>query len=1083
MKLLFTLPALAFALQGIQAGVLLRAPRKALDTQLLSVEKGTYIVQFAKSLTSPDTFYSRLNTLGVTYELCGDYIDVFHGITVQIADEDAEFVAGLDEIERMWPDFSVNIHGAYGGWAPTELTDSPQGRDQSPEQKCKPKTSTPLERRYYTTSPIKPALPMPEHRYSGVKDVHEKLNITGAGIKIAIIDSGLDYHHPAFGGCYKGEGCRVAFGYDFVGDNFTGVASTAVPDDDPYDDCHGHGTHLAGILAGNHRGKFLGVAPDATLGIYRVISCKSESKTALSILVSAMVAAYGDGANIVSLSIGEIGGWSDSPTSIFANKLRELGVITVASVGNEGADALWGAGAPAVNNQVVGVASAYPTKYYANYITTSLDPNYRIPCTESHYLVPAFEFTDVTVVAGVDSNGSQFGCGTFKQSVQGSVVLVYRGGCAIIDKVNYAKRAGAIGLMMINSDDHIDAGVELSSAFTIPFTTVGLSDGQAIWNAVIGNTKVTFTATADYKIFEFPLAGKMAPYSSWGPGSFLDYGASITTVGSLVYSTLPLSMGGYGIQSGTSMATPYAAGLLALMKQRWPDYDITTLILKLTSVTTILGGDTTNVSSVLKQGNGKPQMYHMLYSKGLVGFSQYTLNDTASTVRGSGVKTYSFIFHSTHNKPIEICTHPIIAQSVTSYDINGSYTSRVSGLDVGAKVRFPKERVVVPSNSLAFVNFTVTEPASLAKQQHWLYSGFIRVTTNETTPKGEYIFYYVSYMGYKGNYKELPVLNPPSRGLPTMVNLTSSKPIPANVKPSYGMLGTDRPAIAYRLEHNSKRLAIYLYDPANPDTPVGMVNTGNQYNLVRNFDSHGNVPFTYSWDGYHRDNEDTTKLVWSSNGDYFLRFYFLRPFGNATLLTDIYVNVLIKKLRPEDVTVDITEHSLSVNVQLSNHDNFELDLNTLGGVVDPSQSGYEILSTKLEIYLQKKVVGYQWAQLKGSRTQPTIRSATVNPSIASSGTGAEHVPSYPSSSKKAKNWDKLVKEAENDDFDKPDGDRALNELFQQIYRDADEETRRAMMKSFVESNGTCLSTNWEEVSKGKVETKPPEGMAEKKYSA
>ncbi|KAJ1653926.1 Cochaperone protein [Dispira simplex] len=194
----------------------------------------------------------------------------------------------------------------------------------------------------------------------------------------------------------------------------------------------------------------------------------------------------------------------------------------------------------------------------------------------------------------------------------------------------------------------------------------------------------------------------------------------------------------------------------------------------------------------------------------------------------------------------------------------------------------------------------------------------------------------------------------------------------------------------------------------------------------------------------------------------------------------VYVNVFIKKLRPEDVTVDITEHSLSVNVQLSNHENFELDLNTLGGAVDPSQSSYEILSTKLEIYLQKKVVGYQWAQLEGSSTQPTTRSATVNPSIASSGTGAEHMPSYPSSSKKAKNWDKLAKEAENDDFDKPDGDRALNELFQQIYRDADEETRRAMMKSFVESNGTCLSTNWEEVSKGKVETKPPEGMAEKK---
>ncbi|KAJ1961772.1 Cochaperone protein [Dispira parvispora] len=197
----------------------------------------------------------------------------------------------------------------------------------------------------------------------------------------------------------------------------------------------------------------------------------------------------------------------------------------------------------------------------------------------------------------------------------------------------------------------------------------------------------------------------------------------------------------------------------------------------------------------------------------------------------------------------------------------------------------------------------------------------------------------------------------------------------------------------------------------------------------------------------------------------------------------VYVNVFIKKLRTEDVTVDITEHSLNVNVKLPNDDTFELSLNNLGGAVDPSQSGYEVLSTKLEIYLQKKVVGYQWTQLEGSSIQPTTYSTTVKPPTVSSSTGTEHVPSYPSSSKKAKNWDKLAKEAENDDFDKPDGDRALDKLFQQIYQDADEETRRAMMKSFIESNGTCLSTNWDEVGKGKVETKPPEGMTEKKFSA
>lgn len=85
---------------------------------------------------------------------------------------------------------------------------------------------------------------------------------------------------------------------------------------------------------------------------------------------------------------------------------------------------------------------------------------------------------------------------------------------------------------------------------------------------------------------------------------------------------------------------------------------------------------------------------------------------------------------------------------------------------------------------------------------------------------------------------------------------------------------------------------------------------------------------------------------------------------------------------------------------------------------------------------------------------------------------------------KVKNWDKIVRDLEDEDEDdkkKPEGDEAVNKLFQQIYSNANPETRRAMMKSFQESNGTCLSTNWAEVSKGKVEVTPPQGMESKKY--
>ncbi|RIA84788.1 SGS domain-containing protein [Glomus cerebriforme] len=174
----------------------------------------------------------------------------------------------------------------------------------------------------------------------------------------------------------------------------------------------------------------------------------------------------------------------------------------------------------------------------------------------------------------------------------------------------------------------------------------------------------------------------------------------------------------------------------------------------------------------------------------------------------------------------------------------------------------------------------------------------------------------------------------------------------------------------------------------------------------------------------------------------------------------VIISIFIKNVKKETVDVYMTEKSLSVTVKLPTGSDYSLELDPLAHEIAPKESKYDVLSTKIEVKIKKANPGVKWGVLEGD-------DAIVG-SI-----------SYPSSAKHAKNWDALAKEISKEQ-DKPEGEAALNALFQQLYKDADDDTKRAMLKSYTESSGTCLSTNWNEVSKGKVETKPPEGMVAKK---
>jgi Tol biopolymer transport system component/subtilisin family serine protease len=188
---------------------------------------------------------------------------------------------------------------------------------------------------------------------TGADVARSKLGYTGTGIKVGVIDTGVDYDHPDLGGCY-GPDCRVATGYDFVGDAYIADDPEPVisPDSDP-DDCAGHGTHVAGIVGAN--GSVVGVAPAVTFGAYRVFGCNGG--TSADVAIAAMERALADGMQVVNMSFGGPFEWPSHPMARAADRLVNKGVVVVAAIGNNGGSGLWATGAPAIGRKTIGTAS------------------------------------------------------------------------------------------------------------------------------------------------------------------------------------------------------------------------------------------------------------------------------------------------------------------------------------------------------------------------------------------------------------------------------------------------------------------------------------------------------------------------------------------------------------------------------------------------------------------------------------------------------------------------------------------------------------------------------------------------------
>ncbi|MBN8423860.1 S8 family serine peptidase [Microbacterium esteraromaticum] len=402
--------------------------------------------------------------------------------------------------------------------------------------------------------------------------------IDGDGIKVGVLDTGIDYRHPALADAYRG-------GYDAVDD-----------DDDPmettYDDWKGsgrpekvrgatyytsHGTHVAGIIAGQDKSfggrSAYGVAPDVDLYAYRVLGPYGGGTT--EDILEGMEHALADGMDIVNMSLG--GSYNDhrSPLSIAADNLTLAGVTTVIAAGNDGEGGAATLGSPG--------SSALALTVGAN------DSPLTLATTEAtvgsavaglRVIAQKRDDASVTDLAGrtvalVDV-GDGKPAGYSGKDVKGKIVLIQRGAITFNDMVANARNRGAVGAIVVNNraEGPIDVYLGENDGYVPTFGTTA-DAGEAVRGALVdGVGEVTFgefdTVTTE--------ADRLAGFSSRGPANgTTDIKPEITAPGVSVMSTVPTwdvdpkadipYSEAYGRKSGTSMATPFVAGLAALMLQ------------------------------------------------------------------------------------------------------------------------------------------------------------------------------------------------------------------------------------------------------------------------------------------------------------------------------------------------------------------------------------------------------------------------------------------------------------------------------------------------------------------------------------
>jgi minor extracellular serine protease Vpr len=520
--------------------------------------------------------------------------------------------------------------------------------------------------------------------FIGAQEVWQKLGITGKGIRVGVIDTGIDYTHRMFGGSgnvadYKNidpdtdpdprqfPTSKVRGGIDLVGSTYNSDSDTFLdhiphPKKNPLDES-GHGTHVAGTIAGIGDGihTYTGVAPDAELFAIKVFGKKGSTED--SVIIAGLEYAVDpdgdldprDRLDVVNLSLGSSFGL---PYILYDEAIRnftQAGITAIMSAGNSG-NVPYIVGSPGSSSEAISVAAS----------TDDMAHNWKFPAVRFRYadgeeilLERAREFSTTKPISEAkDVSGRLISIGQAKEPIPmelaekqaGNVALIDRGEVNFDIKLKHAQNAGAIGVVMVNNRPGETDYIGGEGTFPIPGIMVSQETGEKLKAAMRNGKEVWIDFSTSLQIKEPTLINTLTSFSSRGPRAMDSLiKPEITAPGQAIVSA---KMGGGAAgtkKNGTSMAAPHMTGVVALLKQAHPDYteqDVRAALLG----TSLLLQDKGSPYSVAYQGTGRVQIFQALTTPLLVSPATWSLGEIAGKHR----QTKTFRLRNTQSQPLSM---------------------------------------------------------------------------------------------------------------------------------------------------------------------------------------------------------------------------------------------------------------------------------------------------------------------------------------------------------------------------------------------------------------------------------------------